>query len=169
MSATTEPSLHTLIAENRAAAQHLRTKAIPHQIGMAAACRALAVELPRSLAQQLESDVESGVLAERWRVAQAMAAAAGDFDPLLGAVALVVKEQTQVALRHLALRGKAWTAESYRLEGQADALEAQTEQLCRFVLPVTASTSVIEPVTSDERPVPAAADQARAAAIGVEG
>jgi hypothetical protein len=155
--------LRALIRENHAAVQHLRENAIPHQIGMAAACRALSLDLPRVLSQQLEADIVNGTFAERWRASQAAAAAAaGDFDPLLGAVALVVKEHVYAAARHVVTRGKAWAAEAYRLQGQAEALETQTTQLARLLSPdneleTVAAAAALDPSTTAAFTEPGAA------------
>ncbi|HET9621815.1 MAG TPA: hypothetical protein VFP84_10630 [Kofleriaceae bacterium] len=144
MSADTEPAtaVRALIVQNEVAVQHLRAKAMPHHLGMAAACRALAAELPETLARHLDEDLASGALADRWRHAQVVAreAAAEGEDPTLAAIGLMLEAQRRAVVRHIALRGKVWTAEVYRLEGQADALEAQTEKLRRLAPPVDAAS-----------------------------
>src|SRR5262249_23699650 len=76
--------------------RRLRSAQIPQHIGMAAACRALAVELPRALTAQLDADLASGVLAQRWEAVRAAAAepgASGDIDSTLFALALLLREQ----------------------------------------------------------------------------
>jgi predicted ArsR family transcriptional regulator len=129
-------SIRSLVAENEASVRRLRAVQIPQHVGMAAACRALAVELPRALAAQVDADLSSGVLAQRWeavRTAAAEAGASGEADPTVAALALLLREQGRAAMRHLVRREKEWAADAYRLEGQADALDAQVHQLRRVV------------------------------------
>jgi hypothetical protein len=127
-------SIRALAAENDASVRRLRSAQIPQHVGMAAACRALAIELPRALAAQVDADLNSGVLAQRWEAVRAAAAetgASGEFDSTLAALALLLREQGRAVMRHLVRREKEWAADAYRLEGQADALEAQLQQLRR--------------------------------------
>lgn len=126
-----DPVICAVAAENAVLLQRLRGTQIPQHVGMAAACRALAVELPRALAAQVEADLQSGALAQRWEAARAAAAASGEFDSTLTAVALMLREQGRAAMRHLSRREKEWSADAYRLEGQAVALEAVIERLHR--------------------------------------
>jgi hypothetical protein len=124
--------IRALAAENATAVVRLRTAQIPQHVGMAAACRALAIELPRELVTQVDAELASGVLAQRWDALRAAAADAnpgGDIDVTLATVAVLLREQTRAVMRHLALRAKEWTADAYRLEGQAAALESQAERL----------------------------------------
>ncbi len=125
-------ALHALAAENVALVARLRSTQIPQHIGMAAACRALAVELPGMLMAHVEADLTSGVLAKRWDAVRAAAAesSVGDAaEQTIAAISCLLREQTRAVMRHLAARGKEWTAEAYRLEGQATALEAQVGRL----------------------------------------
>jgi hypothetical protein len=134
-------ALQALAAENAVLAARLRSAQIPQHVGMAAACRALAVELPRALLAEVDADLTSGALAQRWNAALAAAAksaAGSDLDPALIAIAALLREQGRSATRHLTVRGNEWAADAYRLEGQAGALEAQVERLRRAVGPVDA-------------------------------
>jgi hypothetical protein len=127
-------SVRALAADNATRARSLRGAQIPQHVGMAAACRALAVELPRALAVQIDDELRSGVLAQRWESVRAAAAepgASGEFDSTLFAIALLLREQGRTAMRHLVRREKEWTAAAYRLEGQASALEGSAAQLLR--------------------------------------
>lgn len=129
-------SIRALTAETEASVRRLRSAQIPQHVGMAAACRALAVELPRALAAQIDEDLGSGVLAQRWEAARTAAAApgaSGELDSTLAALALLLREQSRAVMRHLIRRDKEWAADAYRLEGQAAALEAQVHQLRRAV------------------------------------
>jgi hypothetical protein len=129
-------SIRALAVENEAAVRRLRSAHIPQHVGMAAACRALAVELPRAIAAQVDADLKSGVLAQRWeavRAAATEAGASGGPDAAIGALALLLREQGRALMRHLVRREKEWAADAYRLEGQADALEAQLQQIRRVV------------------------------------
>jgi hypothetical protein len=126
--------VRALAAENAARVRRLRGAQIPQHVGMAAACRALAVELPRALTVQIDSDLASGVLAQRWEAVRAAAAepgASGELDSTLFAIALLLREQSRAVMRQLVRREKEWTADAYRLEGQASALEDVAAQLGR--------------------------------------
>jgi hypothetical protein len=125
-------------AENAVLVAGLRGAQIPQQIGMAAACRTLMVDLPRELVAHVDADLASGDLAQRWKTAHAAAveaSAGGSPDPAAVALAVLLREFCRSAMRHLIARGKQWTAEAYRLEGQAAALEAQAERLRRLASP----------------------------------
>ena len=131
-------AIRALAAENVACVARLRSTQIPQHVGMAAACRQLAVELPGMLVAQVEADLRTGVLAKRWEEIRAAAAedAPGEgVDPTLAAIAVLLREQSRGVMRHLAGRGKDWTADAFRLEGQATALEAQAERLRRLAGP----------------------------------
>jgi hypothetical protein len=131
-------SLRALAAENAALVVRLRSTQIPQHVGMAAACRALSIELPNMLVAELEADLRTGVLAQRWEAARTAAAelsAGGDVEVTVAALAILLRQQSRSALRHLSFRGKEWSADAYRLEGQAAALEAQAERLLRLADP----------------------------------
>ena len=161
--AAVEPvaSVRTLAAESAAQARQLRGARIPQHVGMAAACRALAVELPRALALQIDADLGSGALAQRWEAVRAAAAepgASGEVDSTLFALAVLLREQGRAVMRHLIRRDKEWTADAYRLEGQAGALEGMAEQLRRVAGQASgpdsaaASSDVQAPVATEDDP-----------------
>jgi hypothetical protein len=119
---------------------------------MAAACRALALDLPGALGAQVEADLASGELAQRWQAARdAAAGAAGpsDVEPAIAAVAALLREHGRVAMRHLLACGKEWMADAHRLEGQAAALESQAERLRR----VAAAEDARTPDAAEPRPL----------------
>lgn len=137
-------TVRALAAENATQVRRLRSAQIPQHIGMAAACRALAAELPRALMAQIDADLTSGALAQRWEAVRAAAAepgASGELDSTLFALALLLREQRRVVIRHLVRRQKEWTADAYRLEGQAGALEGVAAQLVRVAAGATESDS----------------------------
>lgn len=149
-------SIRSIAAENEAGVRRLRSAQIPQHVGMAAACRALAVELPRALAAQVDADLSSGALAQRWETVRAAAAepgVSGEFDSTLAALALLLRDQGRAVMRHLVRREKEWAADAYRLEGHADALEAQVHQLRRVVGTVPATDDGA--TTSDAAPLAA--------------
>jgi hypothetical protein len=140
--------VRALALENAALILRLREVQIPQHVGMAAAGRALAADLPRTLMAQLEADLKSGVLLERWEAARTRAAspsAGVTVDATLAAVVMLLAEQTKAASRYLSVRGEEWAADAYRLEGQASALESQSERLLR-VAPAGRSGSAPAPV-----------------------
>jgi hypothetical protein len=143
--AATDPigAIRSLAEESEASVRRLRSAQIPQHVGMAAACRALAVELPRALAAQVDADLNSGVLAQRWQAIRAAAesAATGESDPTIAALALLLREQGRAVMRHLVHREKEWAADAYRLEGQAGALEAQLQRLRRVIGTVPAAAA----------------------------
>jgi hypothetical protein len=150
VAADAQLTIGSLIAENEASIRRLRSTHIPQHVGMAAACRALAVELPRALAAQVDADLNNGALAQRWEAVRTTASEAGpsaDADATLAAIALLLREHGRAAMRHLVRREKEWAADAYRLEGQADALEAQVHQL-RLLLSIAKVTDASES-TSD--------------------
>jgi hypothetical protein len=140
----------SLAGENAASALELRTSVIPQHVGMAVACRALAAELPRAIVAGVEADLASGALATRWQ-AGCDAAVADGVDSAaapLHALAVLLREQSRVAMRHLVSRAKDWTSEAYRLEGQATVLVAQAERLRHLGEPSPAA-AIAEPVHAD--------------------
>jgi hypothetical protein len=53
----------------------------------------------------------------------------------VAAIAVLLRQQSRSAMRYLTARGKEWSADAYRLEGQAAALESQAERLLRLADP----------------------------------
>jgi hypothetical protein len=134
--------IRALAVENAALALRLRSAQIPQHVGMTAAARALANDLPRVLMAQVEADLKSGALAKRWKDAQDQArdpSAGIDVEPQLAAVVMLLAEQTKTAARYLAVRGEEWASDAYRLEGQAGVLETQAERLARAAMPAKAA------------------------------
>jgi len=130
--------IRALALENAALVMRLRGTQIPQHVGMTAAARALAVDLPRVLMAQVEADLKSGALAQRWEAARAHAAEPSsgiDVEPTLAAVVILLGEQSKASARYLAVRGEEWASDAYRLEGQAGALETQAERLMRAATP----------------------------------
>lgn len=145
-------AVRNLVAENVVLVAGLRGAQIPQQIGMAAACRTLMVDLPRELAAQVDADLASGDLAQRWKAAHTAAveaSAGGAPDPAAVALAVLLREHGRSAMRHLIARGKRWTAEAYRLEGQAAALEAQAERLRCIASPAVLAEASNRGVAAD--------------------
>lgn len=127
-------AIRALAVENAAVVARLRMTQIPHHVGMAAACRQLAVELPGILLAQVDADLRSGALAKRWEEVRASAAetsAQGAGEASVPALAHLLREQIRAAMCHIAGRGKDWTADALRLEGEATALAGQAERLLR--------------------------------------
>lgn len=127
--------LASLAGENEARAESLRCVQIPHHVGMAAAARALAADLPRAFIAQLQGDLSSGALGEKWEAAlKRVSGTKGELKALeaaLAAVATMLIEQAQRTGKYLSSRGDDWASDAYRLEGQAVALEEQVHRLQR--------------------------------------
>jgi hypothetical protein len=143
-SAPAEPALdpadaiRALADENVAYVAQLRSTQIPQHVGMAAACRQLVADLPGLLIAQVEADLRTGALAKRWEaICTAAAEDAGveGAELPVAAVAVLLREQSRAAVRYLAQRAKDWTAEAFRFEGQAVALEGQAERLRGLAAP----------------------------------
>lgn len=127
--------LQSLAAEVEARAESLRCVQIPHHIGMAAAARALAADLPRALLAQVQNDLSSGALAQTWEtmLRRLSKDEAGQPTPeaALAAVASLLMDHAQRAGRYLAKRSDEWAADAYRLEGQATALDEEGKRFER--------------------------------------
>jgi hypothetical protein len=123
----------TLLSETEVLIERLRNLQIPQHIGMAAAGRAIAADLPKALVAQVQSDLSSGALGQRWQ--EALRRASGDAgeepEQRLAAVAALLIELAQRAARYVAVRAEEWAGDAYRLEGQAGALEGQLQRFHR--------------------------------------
>ena len=123
----------SFLSETEVLIERLRNMQIPQHVGMAAAGRALAADLPRALVAQVQSDLSSGALSNRWQ--EALKRASGDAgeepEQRLAALAAVLIEVAQRAARYVAVRAEEWAGDAYRLEGQANALEGQLQRFHR--------------------------------------
>lgn len=123
----------TLLSETEVLIERLRNLQIPQHVGMAAAGRALAADLPKALVAQVQSDLSSGALGQRWQ--EALKRVSGDAgeepEQRLAAIAALLIELVQRAARYVAVRGEEWASDAYRLEGQAGALEGQLQRFHR--------------------------------------
>lgn len=123
----------SFLSETEVLIERLRNLQIPQHIGMAAAGRALAVDLPKALVAQVQSDLSTGALAKRWQ--EAVKRASGDAgeepEQRVAAVAALLIELSQRAARYIAVRAEEWASDAYRLEGQANALEGQLQRFHR--------------------------------------
>lgn len=120
--------MRSLADESQSHVDRLRSAQIPQHVGMAAAGRALATDVPRMLMAQVQTEIGSGALGQRWEAALARAGKDGP-EATLAALAVLLIDQARVTGRYLATRAEEWAADAYRLEGQATALEAQTKRL----------------------------------------
>lgn len=123
----------SFLSENEVLIDRLRSVQIPQHVGMAAAGRALAADLPRVLMAQTQADLSSGALGKRWQEALKRVSADAGEEPerLLAAVATLFIELAQRAGRYVSVRAEEWASDAYRLEGQASALEAQVQRFHR--------------------------------------
>lgn len=123
----------SFLSETEILIERLRNLQIPQHVGMAAAARALAADLPRALMAQVQSDLSSGALAKRWQ--EAVKRAGGDAgeepEQRIAAIAALLIELAQRASRYVAVRAEEWAGDAYRLEGQANALEGQLQRFHR--------------------------------------
>ncbi len=123
--------LRSLASESAEKLERLRRVQIPQHVGMAAAGRALAIDLPKALVAQVQAGLTSGALGQRWEAALKRAGAEGEDGPAatLTVLATLLIEQAQRAGHYLASRAEEWASDAYRLEGQASALEDQVRRL----------------------------------------
>ncbi len=123
--------LRSLASESADKVERLRRTQIPQHVGMAAAGRALAIDLPKALVAQVQAALTSGALGQRWEAALKRAATDGEESPaaMLTALATVLIEQAQRAGHYVASRAEEWASDAYRLEGHASALEDQLRRL----------------------------------------
>lgn len=123
--------LRSLASESADKVERLRRVQIPQHVGMAAAGRALAIDLPKALVAQVQAGLTSGALGQRWEAALNRAGSEGENGPAatLTAVATLLIEQAQRAGHYVASRAEEWASDAYRLEGQASAVEDQQRRL----------------------------------------
>jgi hypothetical protein len=119
----------SLTRENKSLIEGLRQTHIPQHVGMAAAARALGVDLPRVLMAQLQGDLASGTLAKKWEAALARYGEDERSAARVNALAVLLIEQAKATGRYVAVRAEEWAADAFRLEGQATALEEQGQRL----------------------------------------
>lgn len=123
----------SLLSETEILIERLRNLQIPQHVGMAAAGRALTSDLPKALIAQVQSDLSSGAIGQRWQ--EALKRVSGDAgeepEQRLAAIAALLIEQAQRAARYVAVRAEEWASDAYRLEGQANALEGQLQRFHR--------------------------------------
>lgn len=127
--------LQGLIDDTEARAESLRCVQIPHHVGMAAAARSLATDLPRVLAAQIQGELSSGDLSRTWESTLKRLSKTETGRPTpeaeLAAVAALLLELVQRVAKHLAAQSEQWARDAYRLEGHADALDEQRGRLQR--------------------------------------
>lgn len=123
--------LRSLAGESAEKLERLRRAQIPQHVGMAAAGRALAIDLPKALVAQIQAGLTSGALGQRWEAALKRAGSEADESPaaMLTALAALLIEQAQRAGHYLASRAEEWASDAYRLEGHASGLEDQLRRL----------------------------------------
>ena len=123
----------SFLSETEVLLERLRNLQVPQHVGMAAAGRALAGDLPKALIAQVQSDLSTGALAKRWQdaVKRASGDAGEEPEQRIAAVAAVLIEVAQRAARYIAVRAEEWASDAYRLEGQANALEGQLQRFHR--------------------------------------
>jgi hypothetical protein len=123
----------SLLSETEVLIERLRNLQIPQHVGMAAAGRALASDLPKALIAEVQADLSTGALLKRWEdaVKRASGDAGEEPEQRIAAVAALLIELAQRAARHVAVRAEEWAGDAYRLEGQANALEGQLQRFHR--------------------------------------
>ena len=123
--------LRSLASESAEKLERLRRVQIPQHVGMAAAGRALAVDLPKALVAQVQAGLSSGALGQWWEAALKRAGTEGEEGPAatLTALAAVLIEQAQRAGHYVASRAEEWASDAYRMEGHASGLEDQLRRL----------------------------------------
>lgn len=116
-----------LLAENAREIERLRHSEIPQHLGMSLGGRLLAADLPSALMTQIQKDLDSGDLNQRWLRAMERIGAEGQ--AVVAVVAALLKEVATASARYLGARAEEWEATAHQLDGRAAALEAQSARL----------------------------------------
>jgi hypothetical protein len=116
-----------LQSENAREIERLRHSEIPQHLGMAVAGRVLAADLPSALMTQIQKDLDSGDLNQRWLRAMERIGAEGQ--AVVAVVAALMKEIAKASAKYVAQRAEEWEAAAQQLDGRASALEAQSARL----------------------------------------
>ncbi len=116
-----------LQAENAREIERLRHSEIPQHLGMAVAGRVLAADLPGALMAQIQKDLDSGDLNQRWLHAMGRIGAEGH--AVVAVVGALMAEIARAAAKYTAQRAEEWEAAAQQLDGRASALEAQSARL----------------------------------------
>lgn len=117
----------TLLAENVRQVEQLRSSEIPQNLGMALAARLLAADLQGELTAQIQRDLVSGDLNERWLTA--MKRIGGEGQAVVAVVAAFMEDAALAAAKLAGERAEEWEAAAQQLDGRAAALEAQSARL----------------------------------------
>ena len=116
-----------LQAENAREIERLRHSEIPQHLGMAVAGRVLAADLPSALMAQIQKDLDSGDLNQRWLRAMERIGAEGQ--AVVAVVGALMAEIAKASAKFVAQRAEEWEAAAQQLDGRASALEAQSARL----------------------------------------
>jgi hypothetical protein len=116
-----------LQAENAREIERLRHSEIPQHLGMAVAGRVLAADLPSALMAQIQKDLDSGDLNQRWLRSMERIGAEGQ--AVVAVVGSLMAEIARSAATYVAQRAEEWEAAAQQLDGRASALEAQSARL----------------------------------------
>ena len=116
-----------LLAENAREIDRLRHSEIPQHLGMAVAGRMLAADIPSALMAQVQKDLNSGDLNQRWLRAMERIGAEGQ--AVVAVVGALMTDLAKAASKLVAKRAEEWEAAAHQLDGRAAALEAQSARL----------------------------------------
>jgi hypothetical protein len=116
-----------LQAENAREIERLRHSEIPQHLGMAVAGRVLAADLPSALMAQIQKDLDSGDLNQRWL--RSMECIGAEGQAVVAVVGSLMAEIARAAATYVARRAEEWEAGAQQLDGRASALEAQSARL----------------------------------------
>ena len=116
-----------LLDENARDIERLRHSEIPQHLGMAVAGRLLAADLPSALMAQIQKDLDSGDLNQRWLKAMERIGAEGQ--AVVAVVGALLVDVAKAAAKYVAARAEEWEAAAHQLDGRACALEAQSARL----------------------------------------
>ncbi len=119
--------VRALQTENAREIERLRHSEIPQNLGMAVACRVLAADLPGALMAQIQKDLDSGDLNQRWLRSMERIGAEGQ--AVVAVVGSLMAEIARAAATYVAQRAEEWEAAAQQLDGRASALEAQSARL----------------------------------------
>jgi hypothetical protein len=119
-------SLREVLAEMAREIDRHRNSQTQHA-AMAVAGRLLAADLPTALIAQIQKDLDSGDLNQRWL--RAMERVGTESQAVVSVVGALLADVAQAAAKHVAARAEEWEAAAHRFDGRACALEAQSARL----------------------------------------
>jgi len=119
-------SIKEVLTEIAREIDRLRNSQTQHA-AMAVAGRLLAADLPSALIAQIQEDLDSGDLNQRWL--RAMERVGTENQAVVAVVGALMTDVAAAAATYVAGRAEEWEATAHQVDGRACALEAQSARL----------------------------------------